>query len=80
MSQKVRHLWFEKNKLEAVTDGVNGYKITFGNNGIDTGWWMSWPDQFHVNPKSEMDWWRSKCGHAVDNDLKVCPVCGESKL
>ena len=70
MSQTQKFPWF-------VTDNpiyhATGYFVTPGNDGRDTGYWMS---PFYEN---DQRWWRSSCGHADDNGLEKCPVCNENK-
>lgn len=52
-----------------VTPYIPG-KSTSGNSN---GFFASWA------PDDAKDWWRSKCGHAVDNVMLYCPACGEKK-
>lgn len=53
---------------------ISGYHLT----ETPTGYWRS-PSVSAEGYMVGGDWWRSKCGHAVDLVVGVCPVCGEFK-
>lgn len=71
---------------QPLTDGARrGYRVS-GMHLTETpsGYWLS-PGRAHDGYRAGLAWngpnliWRSQCGHAVDSDVLVCPVCGEAK-